>query len=111
MEGKSPVWHLKTALGHGARQEAVPRPRNGPRILEMMTPAVSTQWGEDDVVITNFIVVKFSGGCAGWRHDLYNHENLLQGENDERIPRDRHRRLRQVSRTRVCWMAPRPVQL
>lgn len=44
-------------------------------ILGMMTPAVSTQTGEDDVVITNLIVVEIRGGCARWHLDLCNGKN------------------------------------
>ena len=46
----------------------------------MTAPVVSTQRGEDNaIVITNLIVIEFRGGCAGWRLDLYNCQNLLQG--------------------------------
>ena len=71
-------------------------------ILGMTAPAVLTQRSKDDVVITNLIVVKLSGGRAGWRLHLCNCQTLLRGEKSERIPRgDPHFHLRCVPRTRV----------
>ena len=105
MEGRLLVWRLSTAVRHATRRAAVSRPHDGQRILWMMTPAASTQRGGDHVVITNLIVVKFSGRCARWRRDLYNHENSLQGENNEKVPRGgHHRRLGRVSRTWPGWI-------
>ena len=60
-------------------QGTVPRPHDGLRILEMSATALSTQRVEDNVVITNLIIIEFGGRRAGWRHDLCNCQTSLRG--------------------------------
>ena len=45
----------------------------------MSATAVSTRRGEDDVVITNLVVIKFGGKGAGWRYDLCVCQTSLRG--------------------------------
>ena len=77
MEGRSLVWGLTAALRHEACQGAVPRPSGGKTMLAMMAPAVSTQQGEDNVVITNLIVIEISAWRAGRQLDLRNFQTSL----------------------------------
>ena len=46
-------------------------------MLAMMAPAVSTQQGEDNVVITNLIVIEISAWRAGRQLDLRNFQTSL----------------------------------